>query len=137
MNPIDPGAVPPEELPAEPGAVPPNPLVPQSKPWEKPQPPPAQQTDPGTTAMDGIAVVDVGVQGASLGADLIGGAADVVGAVAGGAIEAAGEVAGSAIEGAGSALEAAGGCAEGCGGCSLAVLVTLFAAAGSAMAYFR
>lgn len=132
MNPTEPGAVPPEELPAEPGAVPPNPPVPQPKPWEKPQQhPPQQQTDNGTPVVDGVAAVEVGVQGASLGAEIIGGAAEVAGAVAGGAIEAAGEVAGGAIE------IAAGGCAEGCSGCSLAVLVLLFAAAGSAMGFFR
>jgi hypothetical protein len=64
-------------------------------------------------------------------ADVAGGAIEVAGNVAGGAIE----VAGGVLEGAGEA--AAGGCAEGCGGCSLAVLVTLFATAGTALACCR
>jgi hypothetical protein len=45
--------------------------------------------------------------------------------------------AGSALDAAGSVLEGAGGCLDGCGGCSLALLVTLFAAANTAMALFR
>lgn len=51
---------------------------------------------------------------------------------------AAGEVVGGVVEGVGEvvggSLEAAGGCAEGCGGCAAAVLIALFAAAGTAMA---
>ena len=126
MNPTDPNSVPPLDS-TDPSA---------QKPWKKP-PEPQQQTDNGTVIADGGGVVEAGVEGASLGADIVSGAADI----AGGAIEVVGNVAAGAIEGAGevagAAIEGAGGCADGCGGCSLALLITLFAAAGTAMAFFR
>ncbi len=62
------------------------------------------------------------------------------GSGAGELLEAGADVAGGALDAAdlaGGALEGLGGCADGCGGCSLAVLVMLFATAGSAMALFR
>jgi hypothetical protein len=62
----------------------------------------------------------------SSAADAGSNAANIIGGVA----EGAGEIAGGA-------LEVAGGCADGCGGCSLAILITLFAAGGTAMALFR
>ena len=84
-----------------------------SKPWNKPQPQPDEgQNDGGSTA-----------------GNIIDGAAEV----AGGALDAVGSV----VEGAGSVLEGAGGCLDGCSGCSLAILVTLLATAGTAMAVFR
>ena len=123
MNPLDPNA-----LPGDPNDG-------QPKPWQKQPPPPAD--DGGSSAANagnGVGdAIDAGVQGAGLVGDVIRGAGDL----AAGAIEGAGEVAGAAIEGAGSALEVASGCADGCSGCSLALLVTLFAAAGTAMAIFR
>lgn len=82
------------------------------KPWNVPQPPPEDQnTQSGSTA-----------------GNIIEGA----GELASGALEAVGSVA----EGAGSLLEGAGGCLDGCSGCSLAILITLFATAGTAMAFF-
>src|SRR5262245_26215931 len=130
MNPTDPS-----QLPSD-GTVPPDP----QKPWQKPQQQ-QQQNDGGSSAADTGSgagdAIEAGVDGAILGGDVVSGAADT----AGGAIEAVGNVAGGAIEAAGEvaggALEAAGGCADGCGGCSLALLVTLFAAASTAMAIFR
>lgn len=65
-----------------------------------------------------------------------GGTADA-GSAAGNLVDGAAEVAGGALEVAGGALDVAGGCLDGCSGCSLAILVTLFAAAGTAMAFFR
>lgn len=56
---------------------------------------------------------------------------------AGNVIDGAAEVTGGALEAASGALDLAGGCLDGCSGCSLAVLVTLSAAAGTAMAFFR
>ena len=106
------------------------------KPWHKPQQKREEDTSPGAHGVDGGGTgdaIDAGVQGASFAGDVISGAGDL----AAGAIEGAGELAGAAIEGAGGALEVAGGCAEGCGGCSLALLVLMFAAAGSALALFR
>jgi hypothetical protein len=76
------------------------------------------------------------VSGTSDAAGALGNAADV-GASALDAAGTAADAAGSALEGAGSAFDAAGGCLEGCGSCSLAVLLMLFAAAGTAMALFR
>jgi len=52
------------------------------------------------------------------------------GEIVGGALEATGEIVGGA-------LEVAGGCLDGCSGCSIAILITLFATAGTAMAVFR
>jgi hypothetical protein len=140
MNPTDPDPSPPEESPLDPAPLPPDGAVPplQPKPWQKSQQ--EQQHDNGSGVADGSGtgdVIDAGVQGASLGADIIGGAIEVAGNVAGGAIEVAGSVAGGALEGAGTALEAAGGCADGCSGCSLAFLMMLTAAASTAMAVFR
>ncbi len=71
--------------------------------------------------------------------DALGVAADAgAGALdpAGGAAEGI-DGAGAVIEGAGGGLEAVGGCLEGCGGCSLALLLVLFAATGSAVAFLR
>jgi hypothetical protein len=56
--------------------------------------------------------------------------------VAGAALNAGAEVVGAAAEVAGGAAEAAGGCLEGCGGCAAAMLLMLFGAAGTAMAFF-
>lgn len=79
----------------------------------------------------------------SVGGDLAGAAeavvevvaagAEIAGTVAEGAAEAVGAVASGAAEGLGAA---AGGLADGCSGCSLAVLVILFSAAGTAYAAF-
>ena len=109
----------------DPGALPPgdgtNPNTPpdavQPKPWHKqPQPPTNEDDTPAVVDGSGTGdVIDAGLN------------------VAGGALDAAG----TAIDAAGTALDAAGGCLDGCGGCSLALLVTLFAAAGTAMALFR
>jgi hypothetical protein len=88
----------------------PNALPPEDgapKPWHKPQPP---STDGG-------------------GAD--------AGSAAGNIIDGAAEVAGGALEAVGGAVDIAGGCLDGCSGCSLAILVTLFAVAGTATAFFR
>src|SRR5688572_27836500 len=139
MNPTDPD----EDERENPNKIPPIPPIEGSepKPWQK-EPPPQQQqqpTDNGSGAVDagGGDLAEAGVEGAGLVGDIVSGAGDL----AGGAIEVVGSVAAGAIEGAGSAagaaLEGAGGCADGCGGCSLAILVTLFAAAGTAMALFR
>ena len=84
-----------------------------AKPWNIPQPQPDDGTNDGT----------------SPGGKMVEGAAEVVGGV----VEGAAEVAGAGLEVAGGCL---GGVADGCGGCSLAILITLFAAAGSAMAFF-
>ena len=79
------------------------------KPWNKPQPgDDGQNNDAGNTAGNIV-------EGAG---EIVGGAMDAVGSIAGGS------------------LEAAGGCAEGCGGCSAAILIALFATAGTAMACF-
>jgi hypothetical protein len=131
MNPIDPDDDFPSELEVDPGL--PQPLEPLPQP--KPNPP----IDGGTGSVDlsGIGdgatlvegVAEVGSAGIDAATELGGAALDAAGTVA--------DAAGSALEGAGSALEAAGGCADGCGGCSLAILVTLFAAAGTAVAIFR
>ena len=94
--------------PTDPSAIPPDEGTP--KPWHKPQ-----QDHEQAEAESGNAVGDL----------------------AAGAVEGAGEVAGAALEGASAALDVAGGCADGCSGCSLALLITLFAATGTAMAFFR
>jgi hypothetical protein len=115
MNPTDPEEVPTPDEPT-PDSV-------EPKPWHKPQD--EHQEDAHPAIADG---------GAGTG-DLIDAGAGALN-VAGGAAEIA-DAAGSALEGAGGALEAAGGCLEGCRSCSLAVLLMLFAAAGTAMALFR
>jgi hypothetical protein len=56
--------------------------------------------------------------------------------VAGAALNAGAEVVSAGAEIVGGAAEAAGGCLEGCAGCSAAVLLMLFGAAGSALAFF-
>ena len=100
--------------PLNPGAEP-------LKPWQKnPQQPPLPVDSGNPTDLSaGGELIDAGVEGVSAGADVLNGIADV----ASGTLEAAGNV--------------AGGCAEGCGGCSLAVLLMLFASAGTAMALFH
>jgi hypothetical protein len=120
MDPTDPGALPPLDGP-DPNAPP---DATQPKPWHKqPQPPTNEDGSPVVVDAAGTGnLIDAGV-------DVTSGALDAAGSVA--------DAAGSALEGAGSALEAAGGCLDGCGGCSLALLVTLFAATGTAMALFR
>jgi hypothetical protein len=85
----------------------------QSKPWNKPQDDHEKQN---------VDILGDGGLVDSAGADII---------------SAASNAGGSVVEGAGAALDVAGGCADGCAGCSLAILVTLFAAAGTAMALFR
>lgn len=130
MNPTNPDDSPPE-LEVDPGL----PQPPEPLPQPKPQPP----VDGGTGSVD--------LSGIGDGPTLVEGAAEIGSAgidaateLGSAALDAAGTVAdaaGIALEGAGSAIDAAGGCAEGCGGCSLAILVTLFAAAGTAVAIFR
>ena len=99
--------------PTDPGALPAGALP---KPWHKPQP-----GDDGNNST----AADAG--------NALGGLAEGAADVAGGALEATGSVA----DAAGGVLEGAGGCLDGCSGCSLAILVTLFAAAGTATALFR
>jgi hypothetical protein len=124
MNPTESNPGPPEDG-TDPSALPP--AVPQEQ----------EEEDAGA----GLPVVDASGTGEVLGGvadagagtlNAVGGVADMADA-AGGALEGAG----SALEGAGSALDVAGGCLDGCGGCSLAILLTLFAAAGTAMALLR
>ncbi len=109
-----------------PDPAPPNdPLL---NPWDQPQDEPEEEGTAHATDWNGTGdLIDASVQGTMLAGDLL----------SAGALDAAAEGAGAAIEGAGAAIEAVGGVAEGCVGCSLAVLITLFAAAGSAMAFFR
>jgi hypothetical protein len=98
--------------PIDPAALPPEDG--QPKPWHKPQPP---ATDSG---------------GGDAGS-AAGNIAEGLGEIAGGALDAVGSVA----EATGGVLDIAGGCLDGCSGCSLAILVTLFAVAGTATAFFR
>lgn len=88
-------------------------------PWDRPHPDQDEQGE--SRVVDGSGTGDAS-DGVGSAADLVSGAADLASGVA---------------DVAGGTLEVLGGCADGCGGCSLAVLVTLFAAAGSAMAFFR
>ena len=127
MNPTNPDDFP-LELEVDPGLSQP----PEPEPEPERQPTQSEGSIPDVSGFDdGGALVrgaaDVGIDAATQ----FGGAAlDAAGTIA--------DTAGSALEGAGSVLEAAGGgCVEGCGGCSLAILVTLFAAAGTAVAIFR
>lgn len=124
--------------PAGPGPLDPNnPLPPQPDP---------EESEDGTNKLDAagdvvggaVDAADVGMFGfvgdaAGFVGDAVVGAAEGVGSLASGAAE----VAGSVVEGAGSVLEGAGSLAEGCGGCSLAVLLALFAFAGTAAAVWR
>lgn len=112
-------------------------------PADKHIPPPKRE---GST-LDGADDAVLLMNGAGVTGDLISagveGAAEVAsgaGEVLSGAVDALGSAAdaiGGVVEGAGNVLEGASGCLDGCSGCSLALLVTLFVAAGTAWAMFN
>jgi hypothetical protein len=117
-----------------------NPDDPNQVPQEEKQPPP--NLDHGHTVdnvsgtdvlLDGVGVVGNGAGIMADGAEVVGGVANAAGELVSGA----GELISGGAEAAGSVLEGIGGCLDGCGSCSLAVLVAVFAMAGTAVAVFR
>lgn len=97
-------------------------------------PPVSPDHEPDETTRQAAGSVGGDLAGAAeVVVEVIAAGAEVAGTVAEGAAEAVGAVASGAAEGLGAA---AGGLADGCGGCSLALLVMLFTAAGTAYAAF-
>jgi hypothetical protein len=117
-----------------------NPDDPNFPPQEEKQLPP--NLDRGHT-VDGVSGTDVLLDGAGSianGAGILGNGAELAGGVANAAgelVSGAGELISGGAEAAGSVIEGVGGCLDGCGSCSLAVLVAIFAMAGTAVAVFR
>ncbi len=131
MEPLDPDAV-------GPNAGDSGPVGPEGEPSADPhQPYRLLANSPHTQTQDNGGGVGDALAGAAdlaspvvSGLDLASGAVGAAGDVVAGGAEVVGEVASGALEGIGAV-------AEGCGSCSLAVLVMLFAAVGTAFALVR